>query len=359
MKIGMLTFHRANNLGAVLQASALLRYLQEEFHDIEIIDYYPNNQIPSKITLFRKALSYAKRILTLPIYLKKKKKENRFNEYRNSYLNISEISYYGDDDIKKKAPQYDVLISGSDQILNMTLTGKSTAYYLDFYDKAKKISYASSFGRNQISKSEINEIHNQLSKFQYVSVREETAGNIIDKEIGKETTLVLDPVFLLDKNEWKSRCNEKINLPEKYIFVYSMEVSKVLEQAVSQLEKIYNLPVIVVRGGGKPGIIDGIEDITCGPREFLRYIRDAEFIVTNSFHGVSFSIIFEKNFLCIPHSTRNARLDNIMTLIGEEKKILSEAGENCIESIVDGTKVIEKIYPYIKKSKDFLTNSLI
>lgn len=355
MKIGLLTFHRADNLGAVLQASALLKYVQDNFGHCELIDFYPNNRIPVNYAGIKRALRYCKRLVLYPFTATNRKRELRFNNYREKYYSLSDRQYLGDSETANAHFDYDVIISGSDQILNTILTGNSKAFYLDFFD-GKRISYASSFGRKDVSIEEIKLIRNELPKFSALSVREQSGADIIRKEIGIEPQLVMDPVFLLSKDEWSKRCNDEMKLPEKYIFVYSMEDSPAFDNAVVSIKKKAKLPVIVVRGGGKPGLIEGNEDGTCGPEEFLRYMRDAELIITNSFHGTAFSLIFEKKFLCVAHSTRNARLENIMSIIGQEDSLLK--CDNNVPVIVNGKEASSTIKSYIKASKEYLKNAL-
>lgn len=357
-KIGILTFHRANNLGAVLQASALLKYIQDNIGNCEIIDYYPNNAIPVKYTGLKRLLRYCKRLVLYPFTATNRKRELSFKKYRKKYYSLSDKQYMGDTGIADVHFGYDVIISGSDQILNTTLTGNSKAYYLDFFN-GKKISYASSFGRKDISQEEIELIRSELPKFSALSVREQSGADIIKREIGIEPQLVLDPVFLLSKDEWRKRCNEKLKLPEKYIFVYSMEVSPILENAVSSIKKETGFPVIVVRGGGQPGLIDGVEDSTCGPEKFLRYIRDAQLVITNSFHGSAFSLIFEKKFLCVAHSTRNARLENMLHLINQDEKMICVQFESYNSKVIYGDKSISNLERYIDLSKNYLTQNII
>lgn len=355
MKIGLLTFHRADNLGAVLQASALLKYIQDNFGHCELIDFYPNNLVSVKFARIKRVLRPCYMAVLYPFNAANRKRELNFNNYRKKYYSLSDKQYLGDIEIANAHFDYDTIISGSDQILNTTLTGNSKAFFLNFFD-GKKISYASSFGRKEVSIEEIKLIRNELPKFSALSVREKSGADIIRKEIGIDPQLVMDPVFLLNKDEWSKRCNEEMKLPEKYIFVYSMEVSSTLENAVVSIKKEANLPVIVVRGGGKSGLIEGNEDATCGPEEFLRYTRDAECIITNSFHGTAFSLIFEKKFVCIAHSTRNTRLENIMGIIGKEDNLLK--CDSSGPTIVNGKEVSSTIKLYINTSKEYLKNAL-
>ena len=354
MKIGMFTFHRANNLGAVLQASALQKYIENNFGDCEIVDYYPNNNIPVIYKGIKKVLRICKKIAIYPLTKKKREREYRFNEYRKKYYKLTKQHYYGDSWIEDELKEFDILISGSDQILNTTLTGNSRAYYLDFFE-GKKISYASSFGRTNITQNEIDLIKSELPRYSAVSVREKSAGEIIKRICGVDSELVMDPVFLLKKEEWESRCNMDIILPERFIFVYSMENSENLERVVHLIKEEKNIPVIVVRGGGKSGRIIGREDVSCGPEEFLRYIKDSELVITNSFHGIAFSIIMNKCFYAISHSTRNARIENILNLINKESKLICHRVDESINDYMINSEVVQnKIEKYIINSKKYL-----
>lgn len=357
MKIGILTFHRANNLGAALQAFALQKYIEDNLYKCDIIDFYPNNSIPKDYKGIKKILRACKRIMMYPFTGKRRERDKKFDDFRKEYNIITKQHYYGDKDIEGKLEEYDVIVSGSDQILNTTLTGNSKAYYLSFF-KGKKISYASSFGRYDISSNEIKLIRSELIKFSAISVRERSAAEIIKNEIGKDPKLVLDPVFLLNKKTWSNMCNKALVLPEKYIFVYLMEGSANIERIVKALKDKTGLPILVVLGAGKLRVKDVIKDFSCGPKDFLRYIRDAEYIVTNSFHGIAFSLIFEKKFYCIAHSSRNTRLENILQLINQREKMISSIVDSYDDKLVEkygDTNILER---YIDISKDYLMKNL-
>lgn len=359
-RIGIVTFHRALNMGAVLQATVLVRFLNENDVKAEIIDFVPNNSIPPKNWLGRGVLRTMKHLVHYSKYKTSQEKQKKYDYFRQSEMVLSKQTYYGDAEMQSVNGQYDILISGSDQILNTTLTGNSKSFYLHFDDTAKKISYASSFGRTNISENEIELIHSELPKFDALSVREKSAGEIIEREIGIKPQLVVDPVFLMNASAWGELANQKMKLPEKYIFVYSMEVSDKLEEVAASLRDTMKIPVIVVRGGGKPGRIAGVEDDACGPAEFLRYIKDASYVVTNSFHGLAMSIIFEKNFYCVAHSTKNTRLENLMELIGYRERLVEKDSEISLlgEFVVDGQKGFERISHMIRNSIDYLETAL-
>lgn len=351
LKIGIVTFHRANNLGANLQAFALNKYICENIGDCEIIDYIPNNQVDNR-SFIRKSLSKIKKIVLFFQYIN----DMKFEKFRKRYYKLSNESYYGDSDIFFKGVQYDVLISGSDQILNTTLSGDSKSFYLAFCEGKKKISYASSFGRENISNIEKNYIEEYLSKFNALSVREKSAADILKKQIDAESKLVLDPVFLMEKKDWR-KYKAGINVPKKYIFVYAMEVSSQLEQIVEITRKKLDIAVLVVYGG-KGNKIKAKEIKNCGPSEFISYIENAELIITNSFHGTAFSVIFEKNFICVSHSTRNTRLENILNLCNFSERMIAPNSIFDIENaLINGGEALKKLSQYIQGSKEYLTTN--
>ena len=351
MKIGIVTFHRAFNYGANLQAFALNSYVNQMGYDCEIIDLYPNNAGRPSSNAVRRLLSSAKLFLLCC----KDKRTRRFTKFQKENYRLSLNKYYGDADMNASSPRYDVLISGSDQVLNTTLTGETKSYYLSFDNKAKKISYGSSFGRATLSEMEYTLIESELIKFASLSVREKSGQNIIKERIGITSTLVLDPVFLLSKEKWNEK-SAKCVLPNKYILVYAMETTKLLESTVKVMSERLGLPVYIIYGCTKRYISCWTVVEDCGPSEFVSYIKGASVIITNSFHGTAFSIIFEKKFVCVAHSTRNARLDNIMEIIGQQNNLVKD--ETSFPEIIDGKEASVTITPYIKASKDYLMNAL-
>lgn len=355
-KIGVITFHRANNLGAALQAYALSEYLNENICQTEIIDYYPNNAIPTKNTFLRKVLRAGKKMIGGKSQRDRYRGFEKFKEFTN-LLHVSSQAYYGDEAIEAAPPQYDLLISGSDQILNTTLTGNSKAYYLDFAQSTPKISYASSFGRTEISDCEREYIRSYLKDFRALSAREESGKRIMEQELGRNVELVVDPVFLLSKEKW-----EKMAAPmheEKYIFVYAMENTPWLVETIEQVRNDYNLPIKIVLGGNFQLPVEGIVDSCCGPREFLSYIRNAECVITNSFHGTAFSIIFEKKFVCVAHSSKNTRLESLLSAVKQLDKQVGKDECICIRENYIEERTVQLLHKKIVESKLYLFSQIM
>ncbi len=353
MKIGLITFHRAHNFGANLQAFALNKYINDNIAPCEIIDYLPNNQIVEKNPV-KKLLNKIKEIIFFPRYVTYKK----FRKFQNESYLLSNKSYAGDGEIKNNPPKYDILISGSDQILNTDLTGNSESYYLTFDEATPKISYGSSFGKTLLNDLEKDLLKNEFSSFKALSVREESAASIINSIANVNAQLVLDPVFLLPASQWELKCSS-ISLPKRYIFVYCMEITEQIKDAVNKVSNLYNIPII-----GAYGCTDVLENVSPvskpGPEDFISCIKNAELVITNSFHGTALSLIFGKNFISVAHSKRNTRLLNIMTLSGEENKLYyPESFENPISDyITNGEEAYARLSPVIEKSKDYLKENL-
>lgn len=359
MKAGILTFHRANNYGAVLQAAAFQSYINDTLCECEIIDYYHNNAIPPKPRFLRKLAHIALSSIR-PDGRETLKREKGFDDFRKRFFRLSSKRYFGDQDILRDPPEYDVIISGSDQILNTELTGGSRAFYLAFDTPAKKISYASSFGRSAVPKSEEELIKEALPGFDEISVRESDGVKIIERITGLRPVIAADPVLLLDRNEWNKYAESIPKLPEKYIFVYSMENSRMIESSANELSKALGLPVISIRGGGRGVNLVGTELKNCGPMEFLGCIRGAEYVITNSFHGAVFAMIFGKKLISVAHSKRNSRLESLLIEAGVPGKQLKEGSDvTADEAVIDGAKAYLALEGLIKRSEDYLSRAIL
>ena len=216
-RIGILTFHTAINYGAVLQAYALQKYLNEQGYDCEVIDYqckkindnYKILKIKSK-NLKKIIISFLKAPL---LFLQRKK----FKKFVINNIRLSNQKYYPYN-ITSSNKYYDCFITGSDQVWNLSLTNNDMSYFLDFATK-KRISYAASNGTEEISEKDFKKVSNYLQKFSAISVREKGLQNSLMNKISISIIKVLDPVFLLDVESWNNLL-PNFNCKEKYILAY-------------------------------------------------------------------------------------------------------------------------------------------
>lgn len=330
MKIGILTMHRVKNYGSILQTYALQKKLNEIGVDNEIIDYlYPSKQNKT----FKQKLQYIKHIILDVIYgFPNKKKKKRFEKFYKDNLKVSHI-VYDRKSIFENPPVFDLYLLGSDQVWNPTFIKDDTAFLLSFVPNDKtRAAYASSFAMPEIPKEYVDLYKKELTKFQNISVREKSGISIIKKLTKKNAQFVCDPTMLLDKNEWgKLAENSKICINEKYILVYALSYMynpfpKIYNIIDSISEKFNNIKVIYLDGSKHDLLRKNSKVIkNAGPNEFLYLFKNAEFVITTSFHGTAFSIIFGKPFYSVVKRI-NSKDDRMPSLLKEL---------NCTSSIIN------------------------
>lgn len=371
--VGILTFHCADNYGAMLQAYGLKQFLCG--HDIKAeivpyeppymtgrhwwIPYIPIGGMTGCLRFARSGFKSHRRMGEDFFILRK-----RMKAFRKKYLLSKEQRrLYFSGRLKKLA--YTYYIVGSDQIWNPEITcGLRREYFGAFENKKKEkvIAYAASMGGASLADKYDAEFSKLLESVDAVSTREESAIQYISRFCDKKVTAVLDPVFLLDKKEW-----EKIeNAPETggYILVHMTErVQEILDYA-RRLSEDKGLPVIELRTN-TGGVADkSFETVyTAGPAEFLGYIHKADYVVTNSFHMTAFSIIYQKKFVVFLHTRLGARIRNILEIHGLEdrlyKELYKEGRQQEADAAVDWAKAAKSAKESIKESESYLLRNLL
>lgn len=350
--IGLLSFHRAINYGAILQSYALHEAIntlgyENEYLDLMFNDSSYKSDKPKKRDIILKLMNINKVKSALRIRIKEKK----FNEFRKNYIRTSSKVYSGDRNIVDE-DIYDNYIVGSDQVWNLRISNYTKSFLLDFVnEKKKKSSYASSFGIEQIPDDQRKEFSENLKRFNNISVREEVGAGIIEEIIGHRPTVCLDPTLLLNSNNWLS-VTEKPKI-KNYVFIYSMVDSENIINIAKQIAKEKNLSIVAI---GLKNRYKNIKNIyTASPQQWLGYVKYADYVVTNSFHGTAFSVNFNKKFYLefLPLGwTVNSRLQNIVDLFGLEKRVITK--NKLLEDNVDYDFVNSKLEKERKKSWDYL-----
>ena len=336
MNIGIFTFWTSkDNYGQILQSFALQFYLNriKNVH-AEIIRYYAHKYPPYvrvKIWLKRYLLQLFP-FIDRDSYESTRMIEMRnFKQFKRNNIRYSSKILYGKNDLNRFCNQYDVLIVGSDQVWSMMLDNPdNTVYYLDFgTKKQKRISYAASFGTNSYPKELKHNLTQQLSRLEYISVREED-GMTICKECGVSSTHVLDPTFLLDKKVYEKFLVNKLRNP--YVYIYILNILDGDEIDWFRLRKqITTKNIVGSNGSGYTSakvVLEGVDYENSTIEQWISNIAFAECIITTSFHGVVFSIIFERNFVFIPlkgaYSQSNNRVTSLLKQLGLEDRILDD-----------------------------------
>lgn len=326
MKYGIITFHRAINFGAVLQAYALRKIIQKSGRECDIIDYrsdFIENTYKEPRLIEQLNLKRIYNIIFRNGYLIFDKES--FTKFLEEYLDVNGKNYFEKKQMKDLEKKYDKFIVGSDQVWNHNCTNFDKTYFLDFFDNSnKKTSYAASFGLEKISDEYVEEYKNLLNNFKSISVREKQGAEIVKKLIGKEVPVVLDPTLLLDVNEWKEIARGNI-INEKYILVYLLAETKSIIKFAKKLGKQKGLKVIYINDRLFKKI--GIKNLSkISPNYWITLFANAEYIVTNSFHGTAFAINFNKDFYTelLPKGAKvNSRLINILELVGLNERLIN------------------------------------
>lgn len=313
MKIGTLTFHTAHNYGAMLQAYALVKYIQLQGHDAEIIDYRAEfNEkrfAPKPISHFF-SLREIYNIIFRNSY--QKPCPHAFEGFYKNYLNVSAKSYRKEE-LAESSKNYDRIVTGSDQVWNLACTADDDAYFLPFCDDAKKYSYAASLGITSVKDELRQRLRSYIVPFKGVSVREKEAVEIVRDITDIEATQVVDPTMLLTKNEWAKIADYSRCPNDKYAVMYLMSEDLELMRFAQRYSKVHSLKLLYISQRFFKRIkAEYLRDVT--PNQWLGLFLNADTIITNSFHGSAFGINFGKNIFLkyIPRSIANSRMQTLV-----------------------------------------------
>jgi hypothetical protein len=362
MKIGILTLPLVDNYGGILQTVALCKFLEKNGHELVLIN--KNLHIP----LWKKSIKYFLSLIFPKKYdiknqIKRKKIHKGFIE--NKIKNISKI-LITTSDLKNyvKSENFDAIIVGSDQVWRKQYINDKyyKTFFLDFVNEnTKKIAYAASFGKNQWEgENDIDEISLLLNKFNAISTREITGVELLNKIFNyKKATHVLDPTLLMNKNFYIDNIIEKnslLNINRGGITTYVLDEANNKKEIIDFISNTLNIKSINHLKGFKHS------NTTYTIPQWLLMIAYCDFVVTDSFHGMIFSIIFEKNFLIIGNQNRGlerftsllSELNLLNRLISKVEQIKPETYEN-----IDYNKVNNILDKKREESINFLNNSLM
>lgn len=344
MKIGILTFHWATNYGAVLQSYALQNVIENYKNQVEIIDYYPLRYKKRIINALK-----TKHLLSIPFRIKEIGKEKKIEIFRLKYLKRTKKYFSSNEMLHKEYFNFDCYICGSDQIWNQSFIEhgekqKVFSYFLDFAPENKIIaSYAASFGTLNFKEGMKNDLVKYLKRLDFISVRESSGAKIIE-DLGMDLYgVVPDPTLLLKKAEYM----QFILKPsiKNYAYVYMLH-SK---------EKDANKVVTTLKKTEKNILRAGTESI----EQWLTNIYYSDIVVTNSFHGIVFSIIFERPFVAIliKGSGMNDRIISLLNRLGLEERIYV-GNDSIVKKTIDWGSVKKKLEAFQQVGFDYIEKIL-
>lgn len=330
MKVEIITRHSVPNYGSLLQSYATQRAIEKLGHEAEFINYieyaeryqnlastlikgkrWDNNPITRMVYKLIQTPNYAKMYQT-------------FEKYRKGFLKETDTLYGSIEELSSNIPEGDVYCSGSDQIWGkIGINNYDPAYFLEFIQdpKVKCISYAASLGKEKLNKQLDENLEKLLKKYDTILVREKSAVQIIKEKGFDNVKQVLDPTFLLTKQEWEKLITKKPK-EEKYVLVYQLHSNKEFDCYAKEFAKKHHMKLLrlspsfyhITRSGKLIYLPDQFA--------FLSYFANAEYVLTDSFHATAFSIILNKKFIDILPGATSTRITSILELVGLEDRIL-------------------------------------
>lgn len=323
-RIGIITYHRSQNYGAQLQAYATRTALEKMGYRAEVIDC---NRIGQIDKLFHWNFSSLKGFLgalrnNALSLVSEKKRRRLFAAFSEQKIGLSKPSH-SRRELEALCAEYDAVITGSDQVWHPQICEGNTAFFLDLpLRPEQKIAYAPSFGVPDYTEEDAQRYMPLINDIAHLSVREEAGQALIRRRLNREAPLVLDPTMLLTREDW-----DTIARPapyQRYLLYFTILdeppgtdalVRRIAAERGLRIVRIGRLKDIM-----KSGFINARAN---GPQEFLGLVRDADFVVTSSFHGTVFSILFEKDFLCVlNNNNRNSRLETLAEQMGLTNRLV-------------------------------------
>lgn len=385
MKVGLINYHFVYNYGAVLQCTALKEAIESLGHNVIVIDYrpfsqqqyylpYPNvlkcakvayNKFPEKSILKRAYIAVKWFVHVIILYKKAKYRkllEKKFSSYVNQYLNLT-CRYNTIEDIRNNPPEADAYVCGSDQLWNPNVTwGLDAAYFLNFGNKQKRIAYA-------VSPCQLD-IHEYSEKLQgwcknldAISLRETEKRDELESLLKRSISVCIDPTLLLTADQYK-KFEEEINgLPEQYILVYAFcdeDKNKLLKSTLTSIYREKKIEIIDVSIDNIQWDLPVTKKNDSTPGEFLFYFKNAAYIITNSFHGTVFSIIYHRKFLSVTkHGTASRMAELLKKLYLENHMVrnLSEINHENLEHH-DYLKADKSLQKLKTESLEYLMSTL-
>ena len=360
-KASLITMHRIYNYGSVLQSYATQRILEEAGLECEILDYISPFRAKKPLFLecppkleghkLKKALYYMAKIPSFAL------KDITFGSFIRKYLKLSSKKYVTNADILRDPPKADIYITGSDQVWNSKYNhGVDPSYYLNYAQPGfQKIAFVASFGRNELSEEEAEAVKPLLQEYESISVREDSAADILAK-MGIEGKVLIDPTLQLKKEDWIALASPRL-VKQPYLLLFLLYNEDNGASAYAQkIAKSTGLKVVKLSWElRKPNGVD-ILLTHRKPQDFLSLFANAEYVVTNSFHGVAFSINLNREFSFVPRSEFNGRIESLLRLTGLESRKISNINDiGLIDVRIEYKKVNAVLKNERSKARQYLS----
>lgn len=363
MNVGLLTFYHIHHYGAFMQAYATQQAVQALGSNCTVLEYYVNQNND----LFRKSKSLgavAANVHTTAHYQALKRRHDRFEATKATYLQKTPQRFLSSQDLAKRCPDVDVLLSGSDQIWNPKIfpDGHFDPVFFGQFSDKRKIAYAPSFGIPKIPQEMEGELAGYLNTFSHIGVRERQGAAIVHDVAGKTVPVVLDPTLLLTKSQW-GRLAKKPNLDQGYILCYCISKVGALSSYIRRLAEETGLPVVQLCGIRQKVHPKAHCVLDAGPQEFLGLFQNASYVCTNSFHGTVFSTVFGKPFFSAVSpaemaAPQRSRTFSLLSTLGLAQRIIGKGDTAGVLEEIDWAAVEENLTKARSHSLSYLQAAL-
>ncbi|MBO5613523.1 MAG: polysaccharide pyruvyl transferase family protein [Prevotella sp.] len=355
MKIGILTFHCSYNFGAVLQCYALQEYIKSLGHDVKILNYRPSYLTAKEPKINIKYI--VKHPFSVFSYIVKhyplrKRRYVKFMEFEEQYYQLTELLYLKDD-IEECIKEFEVIVFGSDQIWCEKFNKKDSVWFGNLkHDKnVKFISYAASAGDVVFSNVGEEMMKEAVEAFKAISVREKKLADYIKEK----TEIVLDPTLMVPEKVYEKWLKPIVN--DRYILVRQARNDSYIYKLAKEIAKQMNAKVITADMHSN-SFKDSEEVIPCSPSEFVALVKNAQCVISNSFHGIAIALVTKVPF----YATRlydggDERILNLLGLLDLTDRIV-EQGERPKFKDINYKSVTEKLDVLRKNSQQFLIQNL-
>lgn len=363
--VGIITMHRVQNYGSVLQAYAIVKYLEKLGYEAKVIDYLFPNDYHAKSRRSNNVRLIEK--IKFRLLYRVQNQRRRFNDFIARHIYMTDSVFESRESILENPPVFDIYMTGSDQVWNYKCMNGDPTFFCDFAKGKPRVSYASSFTCDEISDEYKASYANFLGGYDTLGVRELSAVNIIRNMIGKQAEVVCDPTLLLTSSEYDTlRSTKRINNGKPYILAYILDYAynpyPTIIEVIDKAHKDLGLDVIYLHANSINNYHIGRSITSAGPKEFLQLISQATLVITSSFHGVAFSLNFEVPFYAItPDSNQDDRILSLLRKVSASSRAIPVGTP--IERIelsyaMDYDKVRLDLDNYRAQSQEFLASSL-
>lgn len=374
MKIAVLTRRFGYNFGSSLQAYAIKKMLESFADSVHILNYDEFSAHPSWYVKPWLKKNFGKNISKFfpnancsKKFISNYMQEKKFNAFDQKYICSNRRILRTSFALRKETKKYDCIVCGSDQIWNPKTFDKN--YFLAFTknSKIRKVSYATSFGVP--SSLRLNgKIRKYLNDFFAISVREDDGCKIVKNNLGKDVPSVLDPTLMIPMAEWR-QLEKEIEVPNSYILCYFLEnlqpeQENVIHEFIQSLKNKTSLPIVNITTPRYHNLNDEMQLNLVGPQEFLYAIRNASYVITNSYHASIFSILNEKEFFVFPKhldsfsSNENSRFYSLLKKIGLLERLVKNLKVDLLNCKIDYKSVYEKLNVEKEMSCKYLRTAL-